>query len=312
MNTVVNSNENREAVSNKVTPPKRKRRLGDRYDAYRVRNLDGVYYIVPNIMRERNDSQLYYEIDVPIEHLEKYVHAKRKQGHNIRLVHIFIAALIRTFVMRPRLNRFTVGKKIYSHNNIRLSMAIKRSLTVDGEETMILPVFEPTDTLYDVVHRFEDALEESRPKSGNDTDNATDGVVNILRLLPTWLKTFVVFVLRNLDKVGLMPKFIYRASPFHSSAVVTDLGSLGIDSIYHHLYDFGTTSVFLALGKKKKRLVLNENGDPREEKYMTLRFVLDERCVDGYYYAYAIKYYTRLLQHPEYLEVPPEQIPDDM
>ncbi|MBQ9106729.1 MAG: 2-oxo acid dehydrogenase subunit E2 [Clostridia bacterium] len=295
-----------------VAPPKRKRRFGDRYDAYRVRNLDGFFHIIPNIMRERNDSQLFFEVDVPIEHIEKYVNQKRKQGLEIRMMHVFMAALVRTFTMRPRLNRFTVGKKIYSHNNLRVTMAIKRSLTIDGEETSIQPYFEPTDTIFDVCKRFEDCLEESRPKDGSVVENTTDGVVKVLRVLPTFLKTFVVFVLRNLDKVGLMPKIIYEASPFHSSCVVTDLGSLGIDSIYHHLYDFGTTSCFLAIGKKKTKPVFAADGTVRPQRYMTLRFVLDERCVDGYYYANAIKYYTRLLKHPELLEVPPEMIPDDM
>lgn len=300
------------ASTQAVTPKKRKRRFGDRYDGYRVRDLDGFFYIVPNIMRERHDSQLFYEVDIPVEHLEHYVNEKRKQGENIRLIHIFIAALVRSFAMRPRLNRFTVGKKIYSHNNLRLVMAIKRSLTADGEETSIMPVFEPTDTIRDVVNRFETALEASRPAGGENSENATDSVVKILRLLPTWLKSFIVFTARQLDKVGLLPKFIYEASPFHGSAVVTDMGSLGIDSIYHHLYDFGTTSVFLAIGRKKKRLVMDDEGQLREERYITLRFVLDERVVDGYYYANALKYYTRLLRHPEYLEVPPEYLPDDL
>jgi len=293
------------------TVKKRKRRFGDRYDGYRVRKLDSFFYLIPHIMRERNDAQLFFEEEIPVERLEKFINQKRNQGENVRTVHIFLAALIRIIALRPQLNRFTIGKKIYSHNNIRFSMSIKRELTIEGEETTINPVFNRTDTLKDVCKTFEEALTQSRNENG-EGENVTDGVVKVLRFLPTWLKNLVVFMLRNLDKVGLLPKLIYNASPFHSSAVVTDLGSLGIDSIYHHLYNFGTTSIFLAIGKKYTKLVMKPDGSIAQEKFIKLRFVLDERIVDGYYYASAIKLYKRFIKHPELLEIPPENLSDEL
>ncbi len=292
--------------------PKRKRRLGDRYDGYRVRKMDLPFWIIPNIMRTRTDSQVFFEETIDITDLEKYVREKRKTDMpELRLMHVVLAAMVRMFALRPRINRFVAGKKIYAHNNIRASMTIKRNLTDDGEETEVMPVFEPTDTLQDVVDRFNHEWKEAVAEE-TKADNKTDIVVRALAFIPTWLKTFVVFVLRNLDKVGLMPKFIYHASPFHSSFYITDVGSIGIDSIFHHLYEFGTTSCFIALGKKKTQYELQADGTVAKRKVLTFRFVLDERICDGHYYAATIRYFKRYMKHPELLEIPPESIPDEI
>jgi hypothetical protein len=296
----------------KPSVPKRKRRWGDRYDGYRVREMDLPFWIIPNIMRTRNDSQVFFEETLDITNLEQYIREKRNTDMpDLKLMHVVLAATVRMFALRPRINRFVAGKKIYAHNNIRASMTIKRNLTDDGEETEVLPVFEPTDTLRDIIDRFNASWEDAVGEM-TKADNKTDGVIRALAFIPTWLKTFVVFVLRNLDKVGLMPKFIYHASPFHSSFYITDVGSIGIDSIYHHLYEFGTTSCFIALGKKKQELYLKEDGSVGKRKVLTFRFVLDERICDGHYYAATIRQFKRYIKHPEQLEVPPTSIPDEI
>ena len=292
--------------------PKRKRRWGDRYDGYRVRDLDLPFRIIPNIMPTRTGSQIFFEETINISELERYVRRKRATDiPNLRLMHVVLAAMLRIIVQRPRLNRFIAGQKIYAHNNIRFSMSIKRSMTDDGEETEILPVFEPTDTLKEVVERFEAALTDTLNTETDET--STDAVNRALGFIPTWMKRLVIWgIINNLDKIGKMPKFIYRASPFHSTAYITDVGSLGIDSIYHHLYDFGTTSIFLAIGKKMNEAYVKPDGTLGERRVIHFRFVLDERICDGHYYATSIKQFRKYIRHPELLEVPPEVIPDEI
>ncbi|MBR4868442.1 MAG: 2-oxo acid dehydrogenase subunit E2 [Clostridia bacterium] len=293
-------------------PEKRKRRVGDRYDGYRVRKMDLPFYIIPNIMRSRLDSQIFFEETIDITELERYVREKRATDMpDLRLVHVVLAAVIRMFALRPRLNRFVAGKKIYAHNNIRASMTVKRALTDDGEETEILPVFSPYDTLRDVMTRFNNEWREAVAEETKE-NNITDKVIRAVGFVPTWLKSFVVFSVRNLDKVGLMPKVIYKASPFHSSFYITDVGSLGIDSIYHHLYEFGTTSCFVAMGKKKTEQFFDKDGKLCRRKVITFRFVLDERICDGHYYASSIKQFRWFMKHPERLEMPPEELPNEI
>lgn len=82
---------------------------------------------------------------------------------------------------------------------------------------------------------------------------------------PRLIVKLLMCVLRTLDYYGILPKLINRVSPFHTSVFVTDLGSIGIQPIYHHLYEFGTTSIFVAFGAKQKEKVINK-GDNIVEK----------------------------------------------
>jgi len=290
---------------NQNQKPKDKHRLGDRHDGKKLRNSDPFFKLMPYIMRTRMDSQVYFEEAVEIDELEKYVRAKRAGDiPGLRMVHVFAAAALRMFARNPALNRFVAGKNIYARNHFRLSMAVKRSMTFDAEETIITPYFELDDTIYDVVKKLETEFANTFD-SGGSTQNKTDDFAGILKKTPGFLIRFVAFFARNLDKTGLMPKAIFDASPFHSSLFITDVGSIGIDAIYHHIYEFGTTSIFMAMGKKEPKLVMDGQGNVAQKKTITLRFVLDERICDGFYYASAIRQMKRLLKKPHLLEQKP-------
>ena len=114
-------------------------------------------------------------------------------------------------------------------------------------------------------------------------------------------------MLKFLDKHGIMPKAVIKASPFHTSVFLTNVGSLGIDSIYHHIYNFGTTSLFFSMGKKKKSYIYEED-EIKEEKCITIAFVGDERICDGHYYATSFKQLNKYLKRPELLEKQPKNI----
>jgi hypothetical protein len=285
---------------------KRRRRWGDRYDGRRIRSLNPFYQISPYIMRSRVDSQDYFEDFIEISHVEKWLRRERDAGRgDIGFLHVLIAALVRTISQRPRLNRFIAGQRIYARNQITISLALKKKLHEDSPETTIKLEFLPTDTVYDVAARFNAAVDANKDIG---TQNATDAAARLFMLVPGFLVRFLIFVMRALDFYGKMPKAVHRASPFHTSAFVTDLGSLGIKPIYHHLYDFGTTSIFVAFGGKERRVDLDQDGKAVYRKYIGLKVVNDERICDGHYYASAFKYLAALLKHPAALEIPPETV----
>lgn len=285
-----------------------KRKLGDRYDGYRIRKLDPIFQLIPAIMRTRVDSQVYFDYKLDVTELEKFIREHRKTDiPDLRMLHIFMAAMVRLMAQYPRLNRFISGKKIYARNCYSISIACKRSLSIDDEETTITPHFEPEDTLADVAYKLENAIKEDVYNS-RDAGNNTDVVARCLGAVPTFIKAGVVDLMRNLDKIGLMPKVIHRASPFHASMFITDLGSCGIGPVYHHLYEFGTCSVFVSMGKKESEYYVGASGEVKLRRYINVKVVADERICDGFYYASAMKTFTRLLRHPEKLLTPPEEI----
>ena len=290
---------------------KDKRRLGDRYDGRRLRRTPAFFTVMPHIMKRRSDSIVLFDEVIDIENLEKYVRRKRKEDNlpGFSTYHLFIAAAVRMITLRPWLNRFVIAGKIYARTNLTVSMSIKRGLNRDAEETTIKPEFSPTDTLYDVYRKINDAI--THEVMDSTVENDTDMVARILNRCPAWLICVIVNLVNVLDHWGLMPKALNRLSPVHTSIYMTDVGSLGIGPVFHHIYDFGTTSVFMAIGKKETELIRGSDGSLEDKKVIRLRFTVDERICDGYYYAESIRSMKRMLKNPEVLEQPPASTPAD-
>jgi hypothetical protein len=287
-----------------------KKRWGDRYDGRKLRAIDPFYKIIPYIMPGRVDSQNCFEDKIPLDAIEIYLKRKRKAGiRNISFFHIVIAALVRILSQKPALNRFIAGQKIYARNEILISFVLKKEMREDCPETTVKLKFLPTDTLFDVVDKVNKALKENR---GIQSQNDTDQIARFVMMCPGFLVKFIVWLLKKMDYFGVMPKFIYEVSPFHTSIFITDLGSLGIQPVYHHLYEFGTTSLFIAFGAKQRERVTDGEGNIKVKKCISLKIVSDERIVDGYYYASAFKYFRSLLNNPEKLEAPPKKVVEDI
>lgn len=287
---------------------KRKRRLGDRADGWRVRGLDPYDYVSPYIMVERNDASNFFNDKFEITAAEKYVKEKRAQGlKNFGLMHVILAAYVRTISQKPYLNRFLSGQKIYARNDIQVNMAVKEELSADNTNTVIKVYFEPQDTASEVYEKFQKTYDDAF--SGGE--NAFDGVARILNYVPGVIKKFVVWFLKLLDYFGLLPGGLTKVSPFHGSMFITSMGSLGIPPIYHHLYNFGNVPVFFAFGTKRHACELNLDGEPVRRRYIDYTFVVDERICDGFAYASALKTFRRYLVNPWLLDIAPETVYED-
>ena len=284
----------------------RKRRIGDRNDGYRLRTLDPLYNFIPYIMARRSDAWTLFEDQVEITEVDRWLRNTRKNGYKgLGYLHLFIASYVRVVSQRPTVNRFVVGRRIYARNNIEIVMAVRRGMSSEAGETTIKVVFEPTDTVFDVYKKMEAAIGEI--KNGEE-DNGTEAFARIATKLPRFLLQFAIGLLKLMDYFGLIPASLLAVSPFHGSMIITDLGSLGIGPVYHHIYDFGTLPAFIAFGAKRKVTELEKDGTPVQRKYIDYKINTDERICDGYDYAMAFKYFKKYLRHPEELETPPEKV----
>lgn len=282
-----------------------RRHIGDRYDGWRVRKVDPVFAVIPYFLRSRLDAQNFFEERIPIDNIESFIREHKEEIPGLSIMHVVIAAMVRLVSQRPNLNRFVVWNKIFARNYLNFSIAIKRSLTDEGEETLIKPYFMPTDTLQDIVRKIKEELDESQPEG---SQNTTDLLSKLLGYLPDFMMRSVVFFFSWLDKIGLLPRFIEQVSPWHSSVFLTNIGSIGVESIYHHLYEFGTCSIFVAMGKKSQRHTVSRDGNVKPYKSILLKFVVDERICDGFYYASSLRMLNRIFHNPEQLLSPPEQV----
>ena len=287
-----------------------KRRFGDRKEGRLLRTLDPYTKFMPYIMPTRNDGCNQYEESFEVTQVDRRLRALRREGYKgIGMLHFIIASYVRCVSMLPGVNRFVVGRRIFARNNIEIVMTVKRSMSVDATETSIKVIFEPTDTIFDVYRKMNEKIDEIK---SSDESTSTDDVAQTLCSLPRGILRLAVAVLRVMDYFGWIPQGLLDASPFHGSMIITDLGSLRLAPIYHHIYNFGTLPVFIAFGAKYHKYELNRKGEVCDNKYIDLKCVMDERMCDGHYYSQFLQGMRYIFLHPEIIETPPTRVVEDI
>lgn len=287
-----------------------RRRFGDRKEGRLLRTLDPFTKFMPFIMPQRNDGSNQYEESFEITAVDRRLRAMRVEGYKgIGMLHFIIAAYVRIVSMLPGINRFVAGRRIFARNNIEVVMTVKRELSIDATETSIKVIFEPTDTIYDVYRKMNEKINEVK---AGDTKTSTDDVAEALTLLPRGIFRLALTILRIMDYFGWLPEALLDASPFHGSMIITDLGSLRLGALYHHIYNFGTLPIFIAFGAKYHKYEINRKGEVHDNKYIDIKCVLDERICDGHYYSQFLQAFRYIFQHPEILEIAPTKVVEDI
>lgn len=274
-----------------------------RADGKLLKHTDPMYRIAAHIMKKRSDSMNSITIDVPLEPIETYIRKKKKEGQPMSHMAVLFAAFNRTLCEYPALNRFVVNKRIYARNEIAIGMVVLKA-GATGAETMGKIYLKPEDTVQDVENRIQEYVEHNRDVAG---ENKTDKIIAKLVGLPGLLRVAVA-TLKWMDWHNLLPKAIIDASPMHQTLVFTNLASIRTNHIYHHAYDFGTTSMVMAAGNPREVPHRLRSGEIVHEKCLPIGLVMDERIASGYYFACAFRKLKEYLKNPALLEEPPKVI----
>lgn len=276
-----------------------------RADGRRVHGANGMYELIPQFLPHRFDAMNMVTLDIPSEPLRQYMNEKRKDGIHISHLALMIAAYLRTAAEFPCLNRFVGNKKLYAHKDFTVSMVVLRP--GEDEDTMSKIYLDFTDDIFDVQRKITDYITENRK---DDNANPLDKAMKVLRNIPGVLN-IVGAALRFMDRHGLLPKALIKASPFHASLLISNLASIRTNHIYHHVYEFGTTSVAITMGNSRE-VPHRRKGEIVLEKCIPLGVVMDERICSGHYFAQAFARLKSYLSDPTLLEGPPkfEIIPD--
>lgn len=273
-----------------------------RPDGKAIKSLEPLQKIMPYIMKTRTDSMNMYEDTFPCEPMDAYIAEKEKEGIKMSYMHILIAATVRLFALRPQLNRFIMNGRIYARPKIWVSFVVHPTLADGSVGTTVKLCFEGTETIVEIAEKINEVIrKETVNRKG---ENGTDKLARVLTHIPGPVIRFAVNFLMWMDRHNLLPRFIIDLSPFHTSFFLTNLKSLGISHIFHHVYEFGTTGIFLAMGKEKTVPAVNSKGEMIQEKRMGFGMVSDERFCDGLYFALSLRQLRKFMQNPSVLEKP--------
>ena len=281
--------------------------LGDRPDGVRLRKLPGFRKIFPFLMRTRTESAVYFSKRLQVAPTMAWLNrANAGREKKLSLFYVLLAAAVRTLALRPEVNRFVIGRRIYQRRTIDLSFVVKRELTEEASEVTLKLTFDPRSTLDEVAARVRGAIEKTRQSETSWDENLT----NFVTSLPRPVVRLAVACLRFLDYHGWLPASFLRDDSLHTSVFVANLGSIGIDAGYHHMYEWGNASFFAVVGQLKKEPVVNERGELEAAEVVDIKFTGDERITDGVYFAKTMDLFVDLIRDPGRLETPPADLPD--
>ena len=295
----------------RLTYKKRRRRLGDRKDGRKLRTLQPMNRLMPYIMKNRSDAQNTFADKIEVSKADLLCRQKVLEGKtNFSFLHILLAAYLRTITQRPAVNRFVSGQKIYARNEIVFVMTIKKEMSLSAPDTVIKVKFSPDDTLDEVYEKFNVVATDAI--ASLDKETSFDKLIKFFNLIPGFVLRFIVWVVKCLDYAGWLPKGFTDLLPFYGSMIVTSMGSLGINPIYHHIYDFGNLPVFLSYGRKRTVYEYDKTGSLIKKRYIDIKAVTDERICDGFYFASAFKYFKKLVENPDVLETRATELVEDI
>ena len=278
--------------------------FGFRPDGRRVKDIDPVVRITPFLMPMRCDAQVFLQHRADYELMARYIAKKGAEGEKVTFMQIIIAAFVRTVSQHPEINRYIMNKQFFSRNCCSVSFTMLKDMTdPDQGETAVKIKFDLTDTIFDVRDRMNKVIEASR---GIENQNFVDKLVKLLFAIPG-LPTAIVSIVRLLDRYGLCPGALLDELPFHTSMYITNNASIGLHHVNHHIYNFGSTSLFFGMGTVE-RVAVVEKGVTRMKRFLPIGITADERVCSGAHYAQFFGTMSYLLNHPEELEVPPETV----
>ncbi len=283
---------------------RKKKMFGFRADGRRISDIDPIVQITPYLMPMRCDAQVFLQHEVDYEMLTRYIAEQMKKDERITFMQIIVAAYVRAVSQHPEVNRFIMNKQFYSRNNCTVSFTILKDYqNAQGGETAVKIKFDPTDTIYEVRDRMIDTIDNNR---GLGPQNFADRLASFVLKIPG-LATLVVALVRLLDRYGLLPGAFLDALPFHTGMFITNNASIGLHHVNHHIYNFGSTSLFFGMGLLEKKAVV-ENGKTRMKRFLPIGITADERVCSGAFYAEFFADMEKYLNHPELLETPPESV----
>lgn len=277
-----------------------------RADGIKLKKFDPMYTVANYIMDKRYDAMNMITLDIPLEPLKTYLQDAKRRGHNVTHLGVILAAYVRTVAEFPGLNRFIVNRRAYAHKDFKVGMVVLKDGRIDEHGSMSKCDLALTDTIFQVQDKIDGYIQENR---ANQENNKTEKAVLFFLSVPGLVRVCIGLA-KMLDRHGLLPQWIIDVSPFHCSLLITNLASIRTNHIYHHVYEFGTTSISVAMGNA--RLVPKvQRGSVVFERCMPLGVVMDERIASGSYFALAFRRMRNYLSHPELLETPPEYVVTD-
>ncbi|MBR6259276.1 MAG: 2-oxo acid dehydrogenase subunit E2 [Oscillospiraceae bacterium] len=281
------------------------RKIGDRKDGALLRNIDPMHFIVPLLYPNRCDNEAFISERIDLTNLNEYLKNKNLNSpeYAYNLFQAVVTAALKAITLRPKMNRFIANKNLYQRYDLTAAFVVRKLFTDNGAEALAIVKAKDTDTIDTIHQEIYRQVSECR----SDKLDSSSESMDIFNKMPRFISKFLVSIICFLDRHGWVPTSLIATDPYYSTVVLTNLGSIKLHSGYHHLTNWGTNSVFVAIGEKKLRPFYDEDGNMTMKDSIDLGITVDERIADGYYYSKTVRLLRTILENPQLLETPMAQ-----
>lgn len=281
----------------------RKKSWRDRPDRIYLKDQDALHVLMPYLMPGRTNNEAVLTEIVDIARIKEYVDRRNAQNPAYRYswFQVFTAAIAKTICLRPKMNRFISGRRMYERRQIQCAFVVKRQFDDNAEETQAKWVLDPDGGA--PIEQMHDYLENivTKVRVRKEIDHSSQ-TLDFFKYFPGFVIGAIAGTLRLLERWGFYPQSLQADDPCYSSVFISNLGSIKMQADYHHIFNWGTNSFFAVISEMKKRLIVNDDGTTEIKDTVKLALTIDERIADGYYFARSVRLLKHLLQNPELLE----------
>lgn len=280
----------------------RKKHRFDRKDGYYIEDMDSFHKYFAHLNPKRTECEVCMLSEFDVTETMKYIEEKNASGLDYKLTffHVLLTAVGKTIYNREKMNRFVAGRRHYQRKDIILSFVAKKKFTDQAEEALMMLKLRDDNNLDSIARKVVGDVKEARNDAGEQY--GADAALDTVAKFPRWLMALVMFFFRILDRNGWFPKSFMDVDPNYSTVLLSNLGSIKCDAIYHHLSNFGTNSILLTIGTIHKEKKLMADGSEQIRDVVNFGITIDERIGDGFYFARCMKVIQYIFDHPETLE----------
>ncbi len=248
---------------------------------------------MPYLMRTRTESVVLHDSVYRIAAARAWLRAyNRSHAAHATLFDLFVYACGQALHARRELNRFVSGGRLYQRRGVQFSFVVKREMSDAGVGTTVKVDMLAAEPFEAFVARLARAIDEARSR-----DLAVDKETELVVMLPGALVRALVAAARWLDAWNLYPRFMTAHDPMYASVFLANLGSAGISDAYHHLYEYGTVSIFGAMSAVRRMPFVDGDRVVACEG-LAIRWTFDERIHDAFYAARSLAIVQRILEDP--------------
>ena len=283
--------------------------MKDRFDGKYLKDIDSMHFIMPFLYPDRCDNEAFFSFKIDLTKLNEYIEKKNSNNpeYKYNMFQCIIAATLKTITLRSKLSYFIHNKKMYKRNEVSAAFTVKQEFDDNGHEVLCFIHTKPEWSIDDLHNELHRQLLKLKSKGYRDESSS---FMDKFQKLPSFISRPILNFVCYLERKGLVPTSLVETDPYHSTVNFANLGSIGLPSGYHHLTNWGTTSLFIVIGKKE-RMPFNENDNVLFKDGVELSMTIDERIADGYYFSKSIKMLRYFLEHPELLDKPFNEKLDD-